>query len=304
MNKSLNNHKYSIVEYKDEFYTTYEAIEEELQYYTEAFKNKVVYCNADNPLKSNFCRYFTNNFNELHLKKLICTSFNFKGKGLLYEFDGDKFDIEELKGSGDFGSEECINILKQCDICCTNPPFSLFRNLFSLLNKYNKEYLLVANMNCLTYKEIFPYVMRNECWIGSHFGNMDFKVPSIVPSRVNRFKIDRSGQKWISIGSICWLTNINNTYKYPEIVLDKQYNKADYPKYDNFNAINVTKVKDIPMDYGGVIGVPITYIKYHYNSPFKIIGKANNGSKTDEYDLFKPTIKGKALFKRLLIQHI
>lgn len=209
--------------------------------------------------------------------------------------------IRKLKGSGDFRSSECIEYLKLCDICCTNPPFSLFSELFSLLIKYNKKYLLIGNQNAITYKEIFPHIKENKAWVGYRFGDMSFRVPDDTAPRNTRFWIDETGQKWRSIGNAMWLTNIDIPRRYQELKLTKRYVPEVYPKYDNFDAINVKKVADIPYDYDGIMGVPITYLKYHNGSQFEIIGEANHGS-DNEFDLFKPKIEGKELFKRILIR--
>lgn len=209
--------------------------------------------------------------------------------------------IKKLEGNGDFRTDECIKYLKQCDICCTNPPFSLFTDLFSLLVKYDKQYLLICNQNAITYKEIFPYIKENKAWVGYRFGDMAFRVPAETEPRNTRFWIDEFGQKWRSIGNAMWLTNIDIERRYQKLILTKSYDPGEYPKYDNFDGINVKKVADIPFDYDGIMGVPITYIKYHNGSQFEIVGEANHGS-DNEFDLFKPIVNGKELFKRILIR--
>lgn len=209
--------------------------------------------------------------------------------------------VKRLKGNGDFRSEECIEYLKECDICCTNPPFSLFAALFSLLVKYDKRFLLIGNQNAITYKEIFPYIKEDKAWVGYRFGDMAFRVPADTPPRNTRFWIDESGQKWRSLGNAMWLTNLDIPRRHQKLVLTQYYVPEKYPKYDNFDGINVRKVADIPMDYDGIMGVPITYLKYHNGSQFEIVGEANHGS-DNEFDLFKPKINGKELFKRILIR--
>lgn len=153
--------------------------------------------------------------------------------------------VKKLKGNGDFRSEECVEYLKQCDICCTNPPFSLFAELFSLLVKYNKHYLLIGNQNAITYKEIFPYIKENKAWVGYRFGDMSFRVPNDTEPRKTRFWIDASGQKWRSLGNAMWLTNLDIAKRHVYLELTKKYSPSEYPKYDNFNAINVKRVIDI-----------------------------------------------------------
>lgn len=343
-NAILNNAKYSL-DNTDEWYTTYDTIAEEVSHYQEQFRGKIVLCNCDDPYVSNFCYYFLRHFNQLRLKKLICTSY--AGSKIdqsqddnqlafnLFDSDGDsillnqgyvlsvskvpgkageevsdetikqvlanKQVVRKLLGSGDFRSDECIKYLEECDICCTNPPFSLFSALFSLLVKYNKQYLLIGNQNAITYKEIFPYIKENKAWVGYRFGDMAFRVPADTEPRKTRFWIDESGQKWRSLGNAMWLTNLDTQKRHQQLVLTQHYNPENYPKYDNFDGINVQRVCDIPMDYDGIMGAPITYLKYHNESQFEIVGEANHGSDS-EFDLFKPKINGKELFKRILIR--
>lgn len=336
-NSILNKAKYT--ENTDEWYTDYSTVENELGHYVDHFNNKVVLCNCDDPYESAFSKYFLKNFNSLKLKKLICTSYkdsrilekpkitddsnNKLNKKSAYVMVveqspfGDKSDIDDngivnflsnsnivrkLKGSGDFRSDECIKYLKEADIVVTNPPFSKFIELFSLINKYNKKFLLIGNQNALTYKEIFPYIKNGDIWIGYCFGDMKFKVPNDTKPRKTRFWIDENGQKWRSIGNAMWLTNLDNERKHKELVLTAYYEPNKYPCYDNYNAINVSRVVEIPMDYPGVMGVPLTYLKYHNDEQFEIIGEANHGS-DNEFDLFKPIINGKQIFKRILIKN-
>ena len=343
-NSILNSAKYS-TDNTDEWYTPYEIIAEEVDHYRDQFKGKIVLCNCDDPYVSNFCYYFLKHFNQLELKKLICTSYagskidqlhdNNRFTKKIVDSDGDivvlnrgyvlsisempgkvgeeicdelieevlkdKQVVKKLSGTGDFRSEECIEYLKECDICCTNPPFSLFSTLFSLLVKYGKQYLLIGNQNAITYKEIFPYIKENKAWVGYRFGDMAFRVPDDTKPRKTRFWIDESGQKWRSLGNAMWLTNLDTKKRYQKLVLTKHYNPQNYPKYDNFDGINVRKVSDIPMDYDGIMGVPITYLKYHNEEQFEIVGEANHGS-DNIFDLFKPKINGKELFKRILIK--
>lgn len=343
-NSILNSAKYSS-DNTDEWYTTYETIAEEVLHYKEQFKGKIVLCNCDDPYESNFCYYFLRHFNELNLKKLICTSYygskidqinnNVQlslelfddskepviiNRGYVFVIDyvpgksGEEVSddvikkvlkkegtVKKLEGSGDFRTEECIKYMKECDICCTNPPFSLFSELFSLLVKYEKKYLLIGNQNAITYKEIFPYIKENKAWVGYRFGDMKFRVPADTKPRKTRFWIDETGQKWRSLGNAMWLTNLDMQKRHEELKLTKHYCPKNYPKYDNYDAINVRKVVDIPMDYYGIMGVPITYLKYHNESQFEIVGEANHGS-DNEFDLFKPKVNGKELFKRILIK--
>lgn len=311
----------------DEFYTTYETIESELKHYTNHFKDKVVLCNCDDPFESNFCKYFLRNFNRLGLKRLICTSYKLSKlrntrsrKG--YVLDVVKIDakdeeltdeflisfikeancIRKLKGDGDFRSQECIDYLIESDIVVTNPPFSLFKELISLLILYKKSYLLIGNQNALTYKEVFPLIQNNLAWTGYQFGEMRFRVPKSSEPRSYRYWEDESGQKWRSLGNAMWLTNLDIERRHQFIELKKSYNPSEYPKYDNYDAINVKTIKDIPYDYSGIMGVPITFLNRYNSEQFELIGEANHGS-DNEYDLFRPTINGKDLFKRILIRN-
>ena len=209
--------------------------------------------------------------------------------------------VERLKGNGDFRTKECLEYLKQCDICCTNPPFSLFAALFSLLVKYKKQYLLIGNQNAITYKEIFPYIKENKAWVGYKFGDMAFRVPPDTEPRKTRFWVDSEGQKWRSLGNAMWLTNLDTAKRHRNLKLTQRYHPSKYRRYDNFDAINVPKVADIPMDYNGIMGVPITFLKYHNGTQFEIVGEANHGSDND-FDLFKPIVDGKEVFKRILIR--
>lgn len=337
-NKVLNKAKHT--HNTDEWYTDYKTVEEEVTQYASHFTGKIVLCNCDDPYESAFTKYFLKHFNILNLKKLICTSYkgsrivetldmcddndirlnnksayvlvveNISG-GLAAPLSDDdvisllekKGNVKQLKGDGDFRSKECVEYLKEADIVVTNPPFSKFTQLFSLLVKHNKKYLLIGNQNAITYKDVFPYIKNGEAWIGYRFGDMAFKVPDDTPPRETRFWIDENGQKWRSLGNAMWLTNLDNERKHKDLKLTCSYDPDKYPKYDNYDAINVSKVSEIPMDYNGVMGVPITFLKYHNEDQFEIIGEANHGS-DNEFDLFKPIVNGKELFKRILIKKI
>lgn len=322
----------------DEFYTTYETVESEIAHYIPHFIDKTVLCNCDDPFESNFCKFFLKNFNVLGLKRLICTSyyssavassqlkfFNEKNqnfdKNTGYVLDVEKFSnstgeisdeeindyletadvIKKLKGDGDFRSHECIEYLKVCDIVVTNPPFSLFKEIVTEIMKYEKKFLIIGNQNAITYKEIFPLIQNNEVWTGYRFGEMKFRVPKNSKPRKYRYWVDETGQKWRSLGNAMWLTNLDNGRRHKLIVMTKTYNPTDYPKYDNYDAINVKTIKDIPCDYYGIMGVPITIINKYNSEQFEIVGEANHGS-DNEFDLFKPTINGKEIFKRILIR--
>ena len=291
MTKNNNLHTAKATK-NDEFYTQLEDIENELKYYKEHFKGKVVYCNCDGFLteeKSNFFVYFSLNYEFLGLKGLICTKYNPNGKGKKYEYYGDlngnnypdeeEIFTSDLEGDGDFRSDECIELLKKCDIVCTNPPFSLFREYIARLVKYNKKFLIIGNLNAITYKEVFPLIKENEMWLGVKNVNTDmiFKVPSYYEEKSYRFWVDKDGQKWRSLGNSCWFTNLDHKKRHEEMLLYKKYNAEEYPKYDNYDAIEVGKVTDIPMDYDGVMGVPITFLGKYCPEQFEIVGFWNTG---------------------------
>lgn len=295
----------------DEFYTRIEDIEKELKYYKDFFKGKVVYCNcdrADGENRSNFFVYFVENFKEFGLKRLICTSYNKGGKGRLCIYNGNTNlnNIIDMDGDGDFRSEECIKWLEKCDVVVTNPPFSLFRDFVAQLVKYGKKFLIIGNMNAITFKEIFPLIKENKLWVGiSTFNNgMYFAIPNDYEYKdTYKFKREIDGKKVMRVASICWFTNIEHSKLNLPLDLYKKYNPKDYPKYDNYNAINVDKVTDIPMDYDGVMGVPITFLDKYCPTQFEIVGIHGNC-----YDYTKPqkslTINGKKVYKRIMIRKI
>ena len=303
-NVSLSNAKRAK---NDEFYTQLSDIENELKHYKSHFAGKVVYCNCDDARKSNFFRFFQKKFNDYGLKKLITTSYNENGHGSVLVYEGDtngngKLDdteikVSELKGNGDFRSEECIELLKEADIVVTNPPFSLFREYIATLVQYNKKFLVIGNQNAITYKEIFPLIKENKVWTGNNMVKT-FRVPQVTNKNC---EVLPNGEIIAKFGSICWFTNLDIKKRHEEIILYKSYNEEEFPKYDNYDAIEVSKVCEIPKDYDGVMGVPITFL-YRYNpSQFEIVGCANHGT-DNKYDLCKPTIKGKLIYKRLLIK--
>lgn len=335
-NSILNKSKHT--KDNDEFYTTYETIERELVHYETQFKNKIVLCNCDDPFESNFAKYFIKNFNRLGLTRLMCTSYKFSkvlatessftdenGKPVtkengyilsinevpektnltdeaICEFIVHSKLVRKLKGDGDFRSEECVEYLKQADIVVTNPPFSLFREWISLVIENRKQFLVIGNQNAITYKEIFPLIQKNEIWIGYQFGDMAFRVPADSKARNTRYWVDETGQKWRSLGNAMWLTNIDINKRHQKLELKKNYDPKVYPRYDEYDAIEVSRVSEIPMDYEGIMGVPITFLNKHNPEQFEIIGEANHGS-DNSLDLFKPTINGKLKFKRILIQN-
>ncbi|VWD61497.1 adenine-specific methyltransferase EcoRI family protein [Burkholderia contaminans] len=310
MKKSTNQAKNSSLSRakdakQDEFYTQLADIERELKHYKEHFKGKVVYCNCDDPRVSNFFHYFSYNFEKLGLKRLIATCYKSQSRDLfskndsdvaaLLEYTGEKngnftpdpdeIRIIPLKGDGDFRSQECVELLKQADIVVTNPPFSLFREYIAQLLEHGKKFVVLGNQGAITYKEIFPLIRDNKLWLGTKSGDMSFKVPDHYEPRATRYWQDETGQKWRSFGNMCWFTNMDIAKRHEDLILYKQYVASEYPAYDNFDAIDVSRTKDIPEDYDGAMGVPITFLDKHNPNQFEIVGitKAWFGTATKTY---------------------
>ncbi len=299
-NKSLHSAKSGK---NDEFYTQLSDIERELRHYKEQFKDKVVYCNCDDPRVSNFFHFFSYNFEKFGLKKLIATCYKNQNMDLFSEneseqaiylvYKGDKkgnnipdpkeIGIRELKGDGDFRSQECIDLLKQADIVITNPPFSLFREYVAQLLEYEKNFLIIGNGNSITYKEIFKKIQEDKIWLGvtkPRLFLIDNKEKfAKYCSDANKILIEGK-EYWavdISVGTpTYWFTNIDMSKRHEDIILYKTYygNEAQYPRYANYDAIEVGKVKDIPVDYEGEMGVPITFLDKHNPDQFEIIGSS------------------------------
>ncbi|MBQ5976145.1 MAG: adenine-specific methyltransferase EcoRI family protein [Bacteroidales bacterium] len=323
---------------KDEFYTQMDDISNELKHYRDHFRGKVVFCNCDDPYESNFFKYFALNFNSLGLKKLIATCYDgspVMGNELLLQFDNpeteprkiaykveitevndyngdgavnlsdvayllqnDKNVLSRLQGNGDFRSAECVELLKQADIVCTNPPFSLFREYVAQLMKHEKKFLIIGNQNALKYKEIFPLIIRNKMWLGfgfkggaSHFYSIYEDVASAGDHR----------KGMIRVSGVNWFTNLDISKRHDQLDLWKTYTPEEYPTYDNYPAINVNRTADIPCDYDGLMGVPITFMDKYCPDQFEIVGVLNHGCDS-EYDLAKPTLNGKDLYSRILIR--
>lgn len=311
---------------KDEFYTQLTDIENELKHYKEFFRDKTVLCNCDDPRVSNFFRYFTLNFRILGLKKVITTCYksqhldlfseNKSENAISIEYNGEMIDnripnvneigINKLKGDGDFSSIECINLLKQSDVVVTNPPFSLFRKYVALLMKYNKKFLIIGNMNASTYKECFKLIKDNKMWMGAsiHSGDREFGVPQDYPLKAAGCRIDNGGNKFIRVKGVRWFTNIDYIERHEDIVLYKTYknNEEDYPKYDNYNAININKTADIPCDYDGVMGVPITFLDKYNPEQFELIGIDRYVEDNPNYGK-RFTINQRETYARILIKN-
>jgi hypothetical protein len=328
-NTGLNNAKDAK---KDEFYTQLSDIEKELKYYRDQFKNKVVYCNCDDPRISNFFHFFSFNFEQLELKRLVTTCYksqdfdlfsNFEEEcSISLEYNGDKNgnrnpDIEEigvrkLKGDGDFRSDESIELLKESDIVVSNPPFSLFRDYIKQLIQYEKKFLVIGNLNAVTYKEIFPLFRDNKVWFGKSIksGDREFGVPDNYPLNAATTRVDENGNKFIRVKGVRWFTNMEFPERHEDLILYKNYNPEEFPKYDNYDAIEVSKTKDIPSDYNGVMGVPITFMDKYNPDQFEIIGATESEGKGFSKGLWdssskvaQPLINGNKVYKRIFIEH-
>ena len=319
----------------DEFYTDYSEIEKELAHYSEHFKDKRVLCNCDDPYYSEFWRYFKVRFEVLGLKKLIGTHYDNKNlpsyaiefsrdekytlsykdsETLKKRYNANNFELDSisdckihwLNGDGDFRSDECIKYLKECDIVVTNPPFSLFREFISLLESFDKKFIILGNNNVLTYSEFFPLIRDNKVWAGFGFNKvMKFIIPDSYELKGNGYIDKDDGKKRGFAPSMSWFTNLPIKKRKEDLILTKTYNHIDYPKYDNYHAINVDKVKDIPMDYSGVMGVPVTFVDRYNPDQFEIVGitlKCLSGEYFIEGLSSKnPTVNGKSKYMRILI---
>jgi len=309
----------------DEFYTQLTDIENELKHYKDQFRNKIVFCNCDDPKESNFVKYFSMNFEHLGLKKLTAT--HFKEADLFtheppykLEYTGDKDGnripdqnefITEMIGTGDFRSNECIELLKKADIVVTNPPFSLFREYVAQLVKNKKKFLIMGNQNAITYKEIFKLIKEDQIWLGQSLNgrNILFQIPDYYESY---YKII-DGKKYAFPKGVVWFTNLDVPKRSEEeLVLYKKYIKEEYPKYDNYNAINVDRTEQIPMDYIGVMGVPITFLHKYNPNQFEIIDGLNRYTILDVAGLNDNAVKnhlhmteigGKSTYFRVLIKN-
>ena len=344
---------------KDEFYTQLVDISNELRHYKDHFRDKVVFCNCDDPYESNFFKFFALKFNEWGLKKLICTCYagspvvytqlslfgdddhelrreesekkpykieithvdDLNGDGavdltdielLLKSVDGKP---ELLQGDGDFRSDECVELLKEADIVVTNPPFSLFREYVAQLVAYDKKFIIIGNQNAITYKEIFPLLKENKMWLGYGFkGNVGFFINTKYEDYA---KSSQHKEGMIRVSGVMWFTNLDINKRHEKMILYKSYDPEEYPNYDNYMAIEVSKTADIPSDYDGVMGVPITFMDKYSPDQFEIIGFANGNFRSNASAELKkyvhyvdglkdkggcPLIKGKLIYPRVLIR--
>ena len=259
----------------DEFYTCIYDIENEMKYYREHFKNKVIFCNCDDPEESDFWKFFQLNFEFLGLKKLMATHYEEEKTSYKLELTSEGMVKVPLKQNGDFRSDECIEILKEADIVITNPPFSLFRDFVTQLIEYDKKFLIIGHQNAISYKEVFKLIKSNKMWLGNGFkgGAGYFKNKN--------YEDIASGKKkegMIRVSGVNWFTNLDYPKRHEDIILYSKYSEEEYPKYVNYDAINVDKTKHIPADYFGEIGVPITFMDKYNPDQFEIVGLGIVGS--------------------------
>ena len=302
----------------DEFYTQFTDVSKELLHYKLHFKDKIVFCNCDDPTMSAFWKYFHLNFEALGLKKLISTHYDKTEPTYKMEYTGgNDNDIEvgvktPLEGNGDFRNQECLDLLDEADIVVTNPPFSLFREYVAVLVAHAKPFLIIGNMNAVTCKDIFPLIRDNKMWYGAsiHSGDRKFYVPDDYPLKAAGCGIDEDGRKFIRVKGVRWYTNLDYPARHEELKLWKIYNDSDFPKYDNYDAINVNKYSEIPVDYDGIMGVPITYLDKHNPDQFDILGISASWDETDVMKRIKlseihrhcPIMNGKEIYRRIFIR--
>ena len=316
LNKTLQKAKNQS---KNEFITSLSDVEDEMRNYKKHFKDKVILCNCDDPHVSAFFTFFSFKFEDFKIKKLITTCFknqnldlfskNDNEKAIYLEYNGDlnqnkipdreEIDVKLLKGDGDFRSEECINFLKKSDIVVTNPPFSLFKEYIAQLIKFDKKFIIMGNHNALTYKEVYPLIHDNKIWLGVNCGTKKFEVPDNYDEK--NIKII-NGKRISTMGNVVWYTNLDIRRKREKLLLHKNFNPKDYPEYDNFEAIHIEKLNDIPMDYDKPMGVPITFLFRDYEDAFELLGNVGSYGE-DGYSLKSQIfLNGKKKFKRLLVK--
>ncbi len=318
LNKSLRK---ANISKNDEFYTQLTDIEKELKHYKNHFKDKIVFCNCDDPEESNFFNYFCLNFEFLGLKKLITTHFETEKPSYKLEIvkdinkDGKINQLDtiktKLKQNGDFRSPECIEILKEADIVITNPPFSLFREYVAQLMEYNKHFIILGQQNAISYREIFKLIKENKLWLGvDNNGTKWFQVPDHYEITTKSRKKIENGKQFFSMGSIVWFTNLDIKKRHENLILYNTYsgNESKYPKYDYYEAINVNKVTDIPIDYKGAMGVPITFLDKHNPEQFEIldgIGRYSmlTGPTNETRGTYLTKINGSPKFARIIIKN-
>lgn len=315
---------------KDEFYTQITDIERELHHYRKQFKGKVVYCNCDDPYVSAFFEYFTKNFEFLGLKKLVTSCYKSQRMDLFSQNDSevaikleytggalnslptpDDIGITPLKGDGDFRSQECIDILSKADIVVTNPPFSLFSEYVNQLTEFGKKFIVIGHQNAITYKDVFPLIKENKLWLG--FGFKRNMAHFIAPHYDDTASDADHQEGMIRVSGVVWYTNLDHNKRHEEVVLVQRYygNEAAYPNYDNYDAIEVSRTQNIPMDYQGAMGVPITFLTKHNPEQFEIIGATESEGRGGSFGLWnsssnvpQATVGGNRVYKRLFIRNL
>jgi len=315
---------------KDEFYTQLMDVERELHHYRNHFKGKVVYCNCDDPYVSAFFKYFTKNFEFLGLKKLVTTCYKSQKTDLFSQNDSeqatkleyfggaknslptpDDIGITLLQGDGDFRSPECIEILKEADIVVTNPPFSLFGEYVAQLASFDKKFIIIGHQNAITYKDVFPVIKSNRMWLG--YGFKRNMAHFIAPHYEDTASDADHREGMIRVSGVVWYTSMDHNKRHEEMILVQRYfgNENKYPKYDNYDAIEVSKTQDIPMDYPGIMGVPITFLTKYNPDQFEIIGATesegkgfSNGIWKSESGVAQAMVKGEKVYKRLFIRNL
>jgi hypothetical protein len=290
---------------KDEFYTQLDDIARELKHYKKHLKGKVVFCNCDDPEESNFWKYFEKNFEFLGLKRLISTHYVPKGPSFKLEIietrKSPRVVRTPLEGNGDFRSEECVDLLEQADIIVTNPPFSLFREYVAQLAEHGKKFIIIGHQNAIAYKDIFPLIKDNKLWLGfgfqggaAHFINKHYKDYASATDH-------KDGM--IRVSGVQWFTNLDTAKRHEDLILYKTYTPKEYPTYDNYDAIEVSKTGNIPMDYSKVMGVPVTFLEKYNPDQFELLG-SNRGIDQDPNGVYGrgSMLNGKETYKRLFIK--
>lgn len=329
---------------KDAFYTDFSVIEAELSHYKQYLNGRTIYCNCDDPFESNFFKYFVINFNKLKIKELITTSYRYSeiedsrpGENKAYKavvtnvndtlllssradydylFSLEGNSLTTLSGDGDFRSSECLRILDKADIITSNCPFSLFNEYVNVLMEHNKKFIILGNINAITYKSFFPRLKNKDVWVGPsiHSGDRKFYVPNDYPLNATGCGIEEDGRKFIRVKGVRWFTNVGVSNFNKGITLEKNYknHKDDFPTYDNYNAIHIDKTKNIPYDYTGIMGVPITFMDNYNSEQFEIVGIDHEVKNNRLHEIINPTwqgkldrgyIKGKRKYSRILIRN-
>jgi len=304
---------------KDEFYTQLSDIENELRHYHDHFEGKTVYCNCDDPRISNFFYYFVSNFEFLKLKKLITTCYKNQQPNLFstgdseeavfLEYEGKNGTctrnnplglgmVRPLKGNGDFRNAECIELLKQADIVVTNPPFSLFREYVNQIIKHEKKFLIIGHQNAITYKEIFPLIKENKIWLGHGFRG---GAGHFISQYENYATATDQKEGMIRVSGVHWFTNLSHEKRYRYIYIYMNYSPEKYPHYDNYDAIEVSRVVNIPCDWDGKMGVPITFLDKYNPDQFEILGYMAN-TKIDRFNFGYPYVNKKRKYARIIIR--